>query len=196
MKCGILLLAAGRGRRFGADKRQALLPNGSTLLQQTLGELRGAGLPLRICLRPGDAIPQGLFAPGEALFCPGAEQGMGVSLAQGVAQLPGDWDGVLVALADMPRIKPATVQAVAAALQPGGIVVPLYREQRGHPVALHRDWFAALRALQGDRGARALVDAAGSACRWLPVEDSGVVQDVDCPADLAALFSPAGADPG
>lgn len=189
MKCGILLLAAGWGRRFGADKRQARLSNGRTLLQQTVAQLRCTGLPLRVCLRPGDDPLYDGFEAAEVLVCPGAQQGMGVSLAEGVAQVPGDWDAVLVALADMPCIRPATVQAVTAALQPEGIVVPVYRGQRGHPVALHRHWFAALRALRGDRGARAILEAAGDACRWLPVVDPGVVQDVDRREDLAALFS-------
>jgi molybdenum cofactor cytidylyltransferase len=193
---GILLLAAGRSRRFGSDKRLACLPGGRPLLQQTLLTLRAAKLPLRVCLRPGDAVVDDCFEPGERLVCPGADGGMGRSLAEGVAQLPGHWQGLLVALADMPWVQPQTLRHLVAALEPGGIVVPLHAGQRGHPVAFHRHWFPMLQQLQGDRGARALIDAAGDACRRLPVDDPGVLRDVDRPADLTAGLSPAGADPG
>ncbi len=38
---GGLLLAGGRGRRFGSDKRAALLPDGTTMLARSLELLRG-----------------------------------------------------------------------------------------------------------------------------------------------------------
>lgn len=196
MTTGILVLAAGQARRFGADKRRVRLAAGDTLLVQSLATLRSSGLPLRVCLRSDDD-PAVLGVPSaEALICPGAAEGMGRTLAEGVSQVPEDWQGLLVALADMPRLQASTVCAVAAALQPGGIVVPVCQGRRGHPVGFHRDGFAALMALRGDRGARELLARAGAACREVPVRDPGCLLDVDRPEDLVAVFSPAGADPG
>lgn len=196
MKLGILLLAAGRARRFGSDKRRALLADGRSLLQHSLDRLGETGLPLYVCLGPEDE-PRALLPPGVAsVICPGAEEGMGQTLAEGVARIPAEWEGLLVALADLPGVTPASVLAVARALRPGGIVMPVYRGQRGHPVAFHQDWFPALRGLTGDTGARQVLRSAGAAVCELPLDDPGLVRDVDRPRDLAALFNPAGAGPG
>src|SRR5947208_4959013 len=79
------------------------------------------------------------------------------SLACGVQATP-DADGWLVALADMPWIKPSTIRTLAAALTAGAdIVAPSYNGERGHPVGFARRHYAALSALTGDEGARAIV---------------------------------------
>lgn len=44
-------------------------------------------------------------------------------------------DGFVIALADMPYIQPETIRAVADSLAEGAsIVIPIYQNQRGHPV--------------------------------------------------------------
>jgi molybdenum cofactor cytidylyltransferase len=110
---------------------------------------------------------------------------MGASLAAGI-QASEDAEGWIVALADMPRIQIATIEAVARALDGGApIVAPYYNGQRGHPVgfgAEHRD---ALLSLDGDSGARALLDS--QRVMRLDVDDAGILRDIDTPEDLRAL---------
>jgi len=108
---------------------------------------------------------------------------MGASLAHGV-RAAGDADAVLIALADMPWIRPDTLAAVVAALQRGeAIVIPRYQGKRGHPVGFGRVHFAELTTLGNDEGARAIV-ARGEGICWIDVDDPGVLRDVDVPADL------------
>lgn len=91
-----------------------------------------------------------------------------------------------MALADMPRIASATIEAVARELDAGKpLVAPCYRGQRGHPVGfglVHRE---ALLALDGDTGARALLNS--PALTRIDVDDPGILRDVDTPADLNGL---------
>jgi molybdenum cofactor cytidylyltransferase len=188
-----ILLAAGAGVRFGGGKLLARLPDGSVIGERAAGNLVAAVPKVIAVVRPGDdALAQRLAAAGARVtVCADAHTGLGASLAHGVRTAGGEEGGeptaFVVALADMPWIEPATIAAVAGALEAGtSLVAPRYRGQRGHPIGfgpVHRD---ALLALTGDAGARAIVAAAAD-IRWLEVDDPGVVRDVDLPADIEPL---------
>ena len=189
-----ILLAAGRGTRFGSDKLLAPLPTSApgarsgTPLGTAAARHLVAALPDSIAVvRPGDhRVAAVLGAAGLRLVeCANADDGMGASLACGVAATP-HADSWIVALADMPWIAPETIRAVAAALGAGaGIVAPAYRGERGHPVGFARAHFAALSTLTGDAGARTIVAAHPDELTLLDVDDAGIVRDVDTRAALA-----------
>src|SRR5262249_22502988 len=114
--------------------------------------------------------------------CPFAAEGMGASLAWGVRASPlaRAW---LVALADMPWIRPESVARVAGAMRSGAaIAAPSLRGARGHPVGFPAAFFTALSAPSGDEGAKALVARHG--VELVPLDDQGVLRDVDTPRDL------------
>jgi molybdenum cofactor cytidylyltransferase len=115
----------------------------------------------------------------------GAERGMGASLAHGVAQARGA-DGWIVALADMPRIAPGTIGKVVAALQQGALIAaPIYKGERGHPVGFGAALLDELLRLDGDVGARAVVERHRDAVKLIECDDPGVLFDVDRKSDLA-----------
>ena len=93
--------------------------------------------------------------------------------------------GLVVMLADLPFIQPSSIVAVAQALRAGAdIAAPSFQGERGHPVGFSARHFAALAALDGDDGAKPLLKA--HAVTLVPVNDSGVLHDVDTPEALAA----------
>jgi len=185
MKTGILLLAAGRAERFGADKRFARMSDGRSVLDATLANARATGLPLLVCLGDADdQLMERLEGEGTAcLCCYRAEEGMGGTLAEGVAHIPG-WDAVLVALADMPWVAPGSFRAVAGRLAKNCIVVPVCRGMRGHPVGFGGDFFAPLTTLAADEGARQLLARCRDQVVELPLADDGIHRDIDLPEDL------------
>ena len=182
-----ILLAAGAARRFGGDKLLAVLPAGEAIGVAALHALR-AVLPTVIAVvRPGDDALAALFAGHGArvVHCERADEGMGASLACGV-DASADASGWVVALADMPWIATATIRAVADAIASGAsLAAPVYRGERGHPVGFAASHRAALSALEGDEGARAILAHAGAALVRIHVDDAGVLRDVDAPGDLA-----------
>lgn len=185
-----LILAAGRGTRFGADKRLAHLPGGRTLLEATLARHAGVSQPLLIVLRPDDEAASVLARQhgAQVLICDHADQGMGHSLACGARALLAmpDVKGVVVDLADMPSVSAETLRRVHQALRDQGqAVVPLYRGQMGQPRGLPRACFEALSQLHGDQGARHLLDWQQAV--HIEVDDAGILLDIDRPADLAIL---------
>ncbi|MEP0201813.1 MAG: nucleotidyltransferase family protein [Halioglobus sp.] len=187
MTVGVLLLAAGQSRRYGADKRLARLPAGETLLRASLALVLRTELPVSVCLRPDDVdLLAELSAQGlSVVSCDQAALGMGATLAQGMAALP-PWDAVIVMLADMPWIKSASLLELARIVTDRTITVPVFRNQRGNPVAFGREYFGQLAECQGDQGARSVVMSHAPMVIEVAVEDEGILLDVDHPDDLSA----------
>lgn len=184
-----LLLAAGQGRRFGADKLMQALANGTPVAVAAARALKAACADSIAVLRPEqDALAVLLEAEGLTVVrCAAARSGMGHSLAAGVAA-GGDTDGWVVALADMPCIGVPTLRRVAEAIAGGAaLAAPVHAGRRGHPVGFAARWKDALLALEGDEGARAILRQHAALLQTLQTDDPGVLQDVDTPADLAAL---------
>ncbi|WP_233867791.1 nucleotidyltransferase family protein [Paraburkholderia adhaesiva] len=186
-----VLLAAGTGSRFDPEglrnKLLAPLSNGRSVAHEAAHRLLLVVPKVIAVVRPGaDALAHVLNEAGcDVVFSADTARGMGASLAVGVGAAH-ESESWIVALADMPRIAVATIEAVARAIDEGAsLAAPFYEGQRGHPVGFgleHRD---ALLALDGDAGARALLSA--HALTRIVVDDPGILRDVDTPADLSGM---------
>ena len=182
-----LLLAAGASTRFGADKLSHALPHGVAVAVQAARHLKAEIDRVIAVVRPGaDETARALEAEAcEVVVCADAAEGMGASLACGV-RAAGEVDGYLVALADMPFIRPSTIAAVRDTLAGGALLVaPYFRTRRGHPVGIAGRFRDELAVLGGDEGAKALLAAHAAALVKLPVGDPGAIRDIDTPADVA-----------
>ena len=121
----------------------------------------------------------------EVVVCENAAEGMGASLAC-AARAAGPAEAYLVALGDMPFVRPSSAAAVRDALVAGAeLAAPYWRTRRGHPVGLSAKFFAQLLMLQGDEGAKKLLAAHHDRLVKIPNGDPGVIRDIDTPADLA-----------
>ena len=193
------MLAAGASQRFGSDK----------LLHPV--KLRGAALPLAalsllpwvetfgkisVVTRPGarvfrSAIEAALGAARSTRIdwveCADAAQGMAASLVCGV-RANRDADGWLIGLADMPAVPVEAITRVRKALLAGAaIAVPAHGGKRGHPVGFARQYRIELLALEGDNGARRLLQRDRSQVVEIDIDDAGILADVDVPRDLRHL---------
>jgi molybdenum cofactor cytidylyltransferase len=132
------------------------------------------------------------------LVCHDADEGMGRSLAAGIAAAMAEEPGfqaVMVSLADMPGVSTGTLRALLACFQATGqAVLPRHAPhdatpqafQWGHPRILPKACWPALLGLTGDQGARHAVD--WSQAQQVDVIDEGVLLDVDRPEDLVPLL--------
>jgi len=187
LKFAGLLLAAGAATRFGSDKLQHALPHGVAIAVQAARHLRAELPRVLAVVRPGaDATARALAGEGcEVVVCERAGEGMGASLAC-AARAAGAADGYLVALADMPFVRPSTIAAVRDALAQGAILAaPYWRARRGHPVGFAGSLRAELEALAGDAGAKSVLAAHAAQLVKVPVGDPGALRDIDRPEDLA-----------
>jgi len=185
-----ILLAAGRGERFGGgvgnSKLLATLSGGLPIALSAARNLQPTCDRLIVAVRPGDTALADLFtAEGIAVvICHDADSGMGHSLAAGVRASPeaGAW---IVALADMPYIQSTSHHGVAARLRAGdSLVATKFQGRRGHPVGFSGRWRDQLSVLTGDQGGKAILEQNPGELRLVEVDDPGVVRDIDRPEDL------------
>lgn len=200
-----IVLAAGFSRRFGESKLLLPLPErlgSGPLIARALNAALDGGLdPVLVVLRPdepdGDpnlrAVVAGHDPRLRLIDAPLAGLGQAESLKAGVRALmahevaSGPLAGAAILLGDQPLVDADLVQRLCTAFAqaPSMAVAPAINGVRGHPVILPRRAFAAVLALQGDVGARDLLE--GHGLRLLAVNDTAPVVDVDTREAYAAL---------
>lgn len=180
-----ILLAAGSSRRMGRDKLALPWADG-TVLSATLARWTAVQDLHEVLLVRRHAGTES-WPRVRCVENPDADEGMGSSLRTGARALPEDTEAVVVGLADMPEVAAGTLESLIAAwrpLGPRGIVAPVFGGRRGHPVVLGSHHLAALRTVRGDEGARTILKDNAGDLVLVPVDDPGVLLDLDTPADL------------
>lgn len=181
-----ILLAAGSASRFGGGKLLHPLADGTPIGIASLRILKSALPDVIVVVRAGDEKLQAMFE-GENVgvqVSRDAHLGMGHSLVSGIdaSREAGGW---VIALADMPFLLPATIEAVARRIAgTGRIALPAYCGERGHPVGFGNRYRDELLKLGGDAGARALIGRHGDDVEVMECDDPGVLRDIDTRADL------------
>ncbi len=113
--------------------------------------------------------------------------GLSASLRAGIVALPRDCAGLMILPADMPDITAGDIAALLDAFDGETILRGASADGRpGHPVLFPARDFPALGAVTGDRGGRAVLDAAGARTRLVPLPGAHALTDLDTPEDWAA----------
>lgn len=175
---------------MGRDKLSLEL-EGETLLEQSLENLLDAGVDsVRLVVPPGfepEDVRGALDRRVTPVTNPEPETGLSSSLRTGARNLPEDTDVVLIALADAPLVEPSTIRQLIDAFEAleARIVFPTFREKQGHPVLWDVSLVPELASIEGDRGAKSLVERYRDEAHAVPVDDPGVCFDIDTPEDYA-----------
>lgn len=193
----IAVLAAGRGARLGGDDAKPLLEwRGRPLLAWALDAATATHFdPIVVITGYERRLVRAVLGDRFGGF-PGVHEahnrhwrtGIASSLVTAVDYLDGFTrvGAVCIGLADQPRVGADAYLRLAAAYREGAdLVVATYGGQRGNPVLLARSLWAEARELEGDVGARALMqrhEVVEVAC-----DDTGSPFDVDTYDDLQAL---------
>lgn len=154
-----LVLAAGRGERYGGPKALATLDDGRAWLTAIAETLIAAGLPVTAVVPPGLPEVAELLPPGaRSVIAPEDSAGLSDSLRAGLAALVAevDVDAALITTVDAPALPGTAVDRVldASPVTPASLVRAVYRGRPGHPVLIGRaHWDPLASELSGDRGA-------------------------------------------
>ena len=188
-----LLLAAGRSTRMQGHNKLLLPLGGQPLLTHAARALARSAVTGVIAVTGHDRASVERALEGESLtrvHNPAFETGMASSLKAGLAAMPGDADGVLVCLGDMPAVRAGDIDRLISAFDPTAghdIIVPVFGGKRGNPVLLARRFFPEILRCEGDTGARQVVAANPDAVFEVEMETASILADADTPAAFEAL---------
>jgi molybdenum cofactor cytidylyltransferase len=190
----VIVLAAGRSRRMG-PQHKLLLPwrDGEPILRHVVtSALAVQPTEVLVVVRPDMFALAGAVVglPVRLVGNPAWEEGMGTSLAAGIAALAPATQAVLVLLGDSPDIDPAILAALVAAYQRTGlpIAIPIYGDDPGPPTLFGRALFPELLGLRGDTGGRLIVRHYPDHVARVPFPATARPPDIDTPEEYAAAL--------
>ena len=183
-----IVMAAGLSRRMGSPK--LVLPWGeTTVIGRVVKVLSQAGVEEIVVVTGGgrQLVEAALKdAPARIVFNPRFEDdSMALSLQAGLNSLPEAIQAALVVLGDQPQIEVAAVRAILQAYREGHylLIVPSYRQRRGHPWLLHRSLWREVLNLHPPKTLRDFLRDCSEHIHYLVVDTDSVVSDLDTPED-------------
>jgi len=191
-----IVLAAGASTRMGRPK--ALIPvGGRPMLERVLATLKEAAVDRVVLVlghRAAEVRDALTISDAVTVENPEYSEGLGSSLRVGVRAAPPGSRHLAIVLADQPFVSPTTLEhlALRAAKGDGKIFIPTYKGVRGNPVVFDAGLASEAERIEGDVGCRAMFPRHLQDIREVPVDDPGILLDIDTEAELAAVESALG----
>ncbi|MFT8244559.1 NTP transferase domain-containing protein [Roseomonas sp. BN140053] len=189
-----VVLAAGLSRRMGpVNKLLVEDASGAPMVARVVDQVLNSGARPVIVVTGHEQGRVRAALRGRAVhFVHAADhaEGLSASLRAGLDAVPAEAEGVLVCLGDMPLVTGADLDRLLAAFDPqggGAVVQPTHAGRRGNPVLWAREFLPEMRALQGDSGARALLERHADRVVRVEMPGDGVLRDFDTAEALAEL---------
>jgi molybdenum cofactor cytidylyltransferase len=110
------------------------------------------------------------------------------SIQIGIRALSPASSGALLCLVDHPLIEARVIDSLIAALRPKEIVLPVFNGHRGHPVLFSAEILDEILSLSPSQGANMVVRRDPSRIREVPVDDPGVLIDIDTPEQFRRVI--------
>jgi molybdenum cofactor cytidylyltransferase len=183
-----LLLAAGKSSRMGRCKPLLPLGNG-TVIDRCLKTLLQGGVNdiIVVVSINGEDVARAARDHGVQIVVNPDESGdMASSIRAGRDNTTPETSGIIVALCDYPLVLPGTVKALINqhAKHPDSIITPTCQGRRGHPLLLPR---SVLAELTEGKTLRDLLKKDATRIREVPLDDTGILIDMDTPDDYRAV---------
>ncbi|BDB98848.1 4-diphosphocytidyl-2C-methyl-D-erythritol kinase [Saccharolobus caldissimus] len=185
MNIGVVILAAGEGKRFGGNKLIAEIDN-IPIIVKTIRIYDGLEKVIVVGKYVNELIP--LLSDQIVIYNPFWKEGISTSIKLGLRFFK-DYDGVLIALGDMPFVLREDVEKILKvfASKKCKAVIPVHKEERGNPVLLARSLFPEIDNLKGDVGARVILNKLNKEELCFVECSEGVLIDIDKKEDLMSF---------
>jgi xanthine dehydrogenase accessory factor len=187
-----IVLAAGEATRFGECKQLVRLGS-RTLLEHALENLRASKIDDVVVVLGANAEEikaKTRFDRERVILNPDYAQGMSTSIQAGLRAIAAD--AVLIVLADQPFVRPDTVDLLVDEYfrTRASVVIPTFNGFRGNPVVIDKSLFPEMMNLRGDTGCRAIFGDHPDSIVKVPVDDAGVIADIDTQDQLQSIQNP------
>jgi molybdenum cofactor cytidylyltransferase len=178
-----IILAAGESKRMGFPK-MLLTFNGRTMIENVIGNITGSDVDNTMVVLGADKEALiDLVMKSSVKYCYNDNyiEGMLSSVKCGLRNLPSDFEAVLVFQGDQPMITPKVINTVIEAyrLTGKGIVIPVHKKKRGHPLLIDRKYRYEIEKLDTRDGLRSLAYKYSDDVLEVETDDSGILRDFD-----------------
>jgi molybdenum cofactor cytidylyltransferase len=187
-----IVLAAGRSSRMGSNKLLADIGGKPMIRRSVEAVLASQARPVIVVAGHESARLRTSLAGLDVILVenPDYADGLSTSLRAGLTAVPEAAEGALVCLGDMPLVAAPQIDKLISAFNPNEhrtIIVPVHGGERGNPVLWGRQHFTQISKLDGDRGARQLIDSNLDEMTEVAMRSDTVLADFDTPESLARL---------
>jgi len=182
-----MILAAGESRRMGQPK--LLLPFGEKTIIETIVEKVVSSRvdnTLVVLGSEREEVEQKIKNfPVQVAFNADYPNGMLSSVLCGLRTLPEDTQAVVVVLGDQPSVSKEVIDKIVDAYQKTGkgIVLPVFKKERGHPVIIDMKYKDEIERLSPDIGLRGTVYSHPEDILEVEVDTPNILKDIDDEAD-------------
>ncbi|MCL6447381.1 MAG: molybdenum cofactor cytidylyltransferase [Armatimonadetes bacterium] len=186
-----IILAAGQGKRMGAQK--LLLPlAGRTMIERVVDAALASrvGEVITVLGYRAEETAQVLAGkPVRLVVNPDYARGQSTSLIAGVRAARPEAAALMFILADQPFLTPDLINRLIEVYQTSACLItrPVFKDRPGHPVLLDASLIPELVTLEGDTGAREIVARYRDRVKLVPVTDEVVLLDIDTQADYLKI---------
>jgi molybdenum cofactor cytidylyltransferase len=115
------------------------------------------------------------------------ESGMASSIIKGIKKLSKKTDSFFISLGDMPSINYDTYNQLIKCNKNKKAIVPMFKGQQGNPVLFPKSFEEKLLSIQGDSGAKKILEINKKEVLYLEINDPGIIRDLDVPNDFNNL---------
>jgi len=191
-KISAIILAAGTSSRMGFLKQTANI-KGKSLLELVLDKVRKFPFHEIIIVlgyKHEEVMKTLKLEYEKVVINEEYEKGMSSSLKKGVLNISKDSEAFAIFLADMPLIKEESIEKVINEFNERSclIVAPIFNKVIGHPVIFHRNLIPEIINLEGDIGAKKVIEKYKDEACFIEIDDEGVLIDIDTPKDLEEVL--------
>ena len=178
-----LVLAAGKSSRMGEKNKLLLKFNDQTMVSHVIDQLQESTVSDIIVVTgcEFENVRRSIGQKVEFTHNPDYDQGLSTSIKTGIEALHSSTDGVMICLGDMPYISTQNYNSLLRKFEAGKIIVPTSHGKTGNPIIFSNDYFSDFDILEGDKGARKLLEKYKEKIVRVDVNTDAIFDDIDTP---------------
>jgi len=186
-----ILLAAGQSKRMSGENKLIKSVKGIPLIKCALNNILKSHVnEIIIVLGYQNETIEKLINKTSRIkfvFNSNFESGMASSIIKGIKKLSKKTDSFFISLGDMPSINYDTYNQLIKCNKNKKAIVPMFKGQQGNPVLFPKSFEEKLLSIQGDSGAKKILEINKKEVLYLEINDPGIIRDLDVPNDFNNL---------
>ena len=186
-----ILLAAGQSKRMLGENKLIKDVKGIPLIKYALNNILKSNVNEIIIILgyQNETIEKLIDKTSRVkfVFNSNYKEGISSSIKKGIKNLSEKNEAFFISLGDMPSINYNTYNQLIKYSKDKKVIVPLFKGQKGNPVLFPKSFEKKLLSIEGDSGAKKMLEINKKEVLNLEIDDPGIIKDLDVPSDFNSL---------